>query len=163
MILRFDKENILNYNSNNNTIKIINYPTYNYYDSKITIFFNDKEIYSVNNFSTNVKIFMFKDNYVVEYRQNQSQCSNIVGILINNNGDVISIIGEEKKDNIDSEMGNNLLYLADMEFDEDTNKITIYKKSCSMCNDHVLIGFKYTYLLEDNKLLLQNKEEIYCE
>lgn len=51
-----------------------------------------------------------------------------------------------------------------IEFDESSNKIVAYKKICSMCPSNTMqVGFKYIYLLKDNKLILQNKENLYCE
>ena len=88
--------------------------------------------------------------------------NDIKDILIDNNGMVIGIPGENDTFND----GNNELTpkLMKTEFNDSSNKIVAYKQICSMCpSDDFQVGFKYTYLLKDNKLVLQNKESLYCK
>ena len=158
--IEIDKENIIEYNDNGNMIKINVYPAYDYESSKFIIYFNDKEIYNIVDFTTNVKVFKFTDIYVVEYKQDQSQCGNVIDILIDKNGNVIGIPGDNEKDTF-NELTPKLMKT---EFDENTNQVIAYKETCSMCSSsNEQIGFKYNYLLENNKLILQSKEEIYCK
>lgn len=158
--IEIDQENVLEYNDNGNMIKINVYPAYDYESSKFIIYFNDKEIYNIVDFTTNVKVFKFNDIYVVEYKQEQSQCGNIIDILIDKNGTVIGIPGEYEKDTFNDVTPK----LMKTEFVENTNQVIAYKETCSMCSSsNEQVGFKYTYQLKDNKLILQNKETLYCE
>lgn len=162
--IEIDKENNLEYSDNGNTIKLNVYPAYDYESSKFIIYFNDKEIYNIVDFTTSVKVFKFNDIYVVEYKQDQSQCGNFIDILIDKNGTVIDIPGDSEKDTFNDGSNDLTPNLMKTEFDESTNKVVAYKKICSMCPSNTMqVGFKYTYLLKDNKLILQNKENLYCE
>ena len=162
--IEIDKENTIEYNDNGNMIKINVYPAYDYESSKFIINFNNKEIYNIVDFTTNVKVFKFNDIYVVEYKQDQSQCGNVIDVLIDNTGNIIGIPGENEKDTFNDGSNELTPKLMKTEFDESSNKIVAYKQICSMCpSDDFKVGFKYTYQLEDNKLILQNKETLYCE
>lgn len=162
--IEIDKENNLEYSDNGNTIKLNVYPAYDYENSKFIIYFNNKEIYNIVEFTTNVKIFKFNDVYVVEFKQDQSQCGNVIDILIDNNGNVIGIPAENEKDTFKENQNEITPNLMKTEFDDSTNKVVAYKKICSMCPSNTIqVGFKYTYILKDNRLVLQNKENLYCE
>ena len=59
--IEIDKENNLEYKDSENIIKIKVYPAYDYEKSRFVIYFNDKEIYNISDFTTNVKIFKFNE------------------------------------------------------------------------------------------------------
>lgn len=159
-----DKEYVLKYETENLNILVESFNSSNYESSKFVIVVNDREIYNVVDFTTRVKIFKFKDIYVVEYVQSQSQCSNTVNILINSDGTLIGIPASDFKDiYVDNDGITITPPIMRTEFLEDSNLIVVYKQICSACPDSSYqIGFKYTYLLENGILKFQDKDNLYC-
>ena len=161
--LEMDTKHTLKYTDDLN-IKVNVFSAYEYENSNITISVNDKEIYNVTDFTSYVKIFEFEDVYVVEYVQSQSQCGNRVDILIKKDGTLLGIAGNEFNDVLDykPEQSSTPLTMK-TEFNGNNDTIVVYKEMCAMCsNKEQQTGFKYTYLLEDGKLIFKNKENIYC-
>ena len=162
--IEMNKEYKLNYNIQNIDILVNTYNSENYEDSKLSIIVNNKQIYSVTDFTSNVKIFKFKEIYVVEYVQSQSQCGNVIDILIKSDGSLIKF-SEENMDDVLIKEGNEIKpRVMKTEFIESSNSIIVYKEICSMCpNQSYQTGFKYTYLLENENLTFQSKEDVFCK
>lgn len=159
-----DKEYLLNYDNQNMNISVNVFNAEEYENSSLSILVNENQIFKVVDFTTKIKIFKFKDIYVIEYVQSMTQCGNTVDILINKDGKIIEMPALDRDDTfLDENNYEHLPSIMKTEFIEATNSIVVYKETCSMCpNNEYQIGFKYTYSLENGTLKLQNRENIYC-
>lgn len=161
--LEMDTKHSLKYTDDLN-IEVNVFSTSEYENSNISINVNNKEIYSVTDFTTYVKIFEFEDFYVVEYVKSQSQCGNKVDILIKEDGTLLGIAGNEFNDTFNYNDDDVVTpTIMKTEFDDENDTVIVYKEMCGMCSsEEQQIGFKYTYSLEDGTLIFKNKENIYC-
>ena len=128
-------------------------------ENSLKIYSNGGEVYGSDDITNEVKIFKFKDIYVISYGLLQSQCGNTKDLLFDSDGNFLNVVSEWEEDKINDTIPS----LMKTEYDSENSLIISYKEQCMMCySSEDKIGYKYTYKLEKNDLILQEKEDITC-
>ena len=125
-----------------------------------TIKYNNKQIFKEKLVPSYVKILKYNDYTVVHFETNMTQCSSVISLFIDKNGNVTKIDDLNKeKITIGKEKIRPSIYYVEYNKDE----IVVYKRACLSGNPDkkTHIGFKYTYELNGNKFNLKKTTKLY--
>lgn len=117
-----------------------------------------------------IKIYLIGDYYVLEYRSSTTNCGEVKTVLFTKNGEFVGIPANDENSlnevtiNYGPEVGEGTVLPALYKTEINGNNVTAYTKVCGFCEGNSnVIGYKYNYSINDNKLAYTGKTELYCK